>query len=395
MNELPFCLYPWYHQLIKTDGSASPCCAFNDSFLPTINYKDYFNSDWNKSLQEIMLSDNIHDGCKLCYETEQSGGFSNRHESFSDFYLFNNIDIESEFIEKNKKVILKNIISSPKILSQEVDLSNICNLKCRMCDSSRSSKWIQDEKALNRYTHRLRESNWELQNPESIKLLRFLGGEPFMHQPLIITELRKVESLGRLKELSLHFNSNMTQTIDNELFDIFKQCKSVSINASLDGFGNLNDYIRSESEWSTIVNNIKILDDFTEKHIKNFYWMPINTVTVYNANKLDELYGWLLSRWPKHGIPTPAVLAVEPKEMSIVNLPDKVKEKLTDRYHNFSKKNRMEKHWNALASYLEFDRTLSEEEFLEQFWHTTNILDARRNTKFSDVNPEMAEWLKI
>jgi hypothetical protein len=53
------------------------------------------------------------------------------------------------------------------------------------------------------------------------------------------------------------------------------------------------------------------------------------------------------------------------------------------------------KHWQALISYLENRRNISENKFIEEFIKTNTILDRQRNTNFKDVNPEMADWLKI
>lgn len=390
MNQSPFCLYPWYHQYVRTDGSSRPCCAFDDygldgeELVPFIYHADYFDSEWNKNLRIQMLNHTPPKGCASCIKTSNAGAYSNKDASFDGFGLMSDISSLNLHLTDN-----------PVILSEEVDISNICNLKCRMCDSSRSTKWIKDDKALNRGVNKLRKSNWILKNPKSIQILRFLGGEPMMHQKEITDQLKKVKDLNRLHELSIHFNSNMMHPITEELLDIMIQCRNVSINASIDGIGQLNDYIRSDGVWDTIIKNINTINDLS-KNYNHFEWWPINTITVFNANKFDEIYRWVYEIYGPSHMPTVPVLAWGPEEFSIINLPDKIKKKLKDKYRSeINNETLFNDYYTSIIEYLNFERNISEDEFLRVFKKHNSILDHRRNTKFSDINPEMAEWLEV
>lgn len=287
---------------------------------------------------------------------------------------------------------------NPSLLSQEVNLSNICNLKCRMCDSSRSSKWIPDEMALGIYSEgsnrSLMESGWTLENPDTIRRLVFLGGEPLMHQDSMIRDLTAIRDIGRLGEISLHFNTNMTHQLDPILVDLMIECKNVNINVSIDGYGALNDYIRSDSNWSDIIENMKRLDDITKDH-SNITWQPVNTVTVFNCNKMHEIYEWFSVSFETMGQPTEAILAWEPRCFSVINLPIQVKHRLLKDYNDrLRSAGAYKPHWEALIGYIKHEPNMTEDLFLREFNRLNEKLDKRRMTSFREANPELFGWLE-
>tara|TARA_R110000868_G_scaffold397309_1_gene669940 strand:- start:570 stop:1814 length:1245 start_codon:yes stop_codon:yes gene_type:complete len=398
MRDTPLCLYPFYHQLVRPDGTGMPCCSFNESknFLSNIHHSEFFHSKWMDDLRAGMWEDTVPGGCKSCIAGEEAGGVSNRSISFW----------------KAKNIGFDFNTQPPTLLGQELNVSNLCNLRCRMCDSSRSSKWIAEDLAYNRPTARLQQSGWVLSAEEAktIKFLTFLGGEPMLHQDCMITSLNEVKKHNRLAEVGIYINSNMVTRLENELVELMTECEYVDFNASIDGYGPMNDYIRSDSKWEILTENLLYLDSMCGEY-KNFRWQPINTVTVLNCNKMHELYEWLAITFTHSDQPSSAILAIEPWHMAVNNLPDDVKEilrvQLTD-LKNLSTRKHLQRqgvfskwvwdtHYKSLYNYVSMQPASypTDLDWKEEFWRFTNFLDNGRGTKFSDVNPEMAEWLKI
>lgn len=383
MRETPLCLYPFYHQLVRPDGTGMPCCSYseNKKHLSNIHHSEFFHSKWMDDLRAAMWEDSVPSGCKSCIAGESAGGFSNRLFSFSRAQ-------EYDF----------DYTQAPTLIGQELNLSNLCNLRCRMCDSSRSSKWIAEDLAFDRPTAKLQKSGWTLSDSaaQSTRFLTFLGGEPLLHQDQITASLEKIAGHNRLSELTVNFNTNLTHRLNDDLLQLLTKCNTVVFNISVDGVGKLNDYIRSDSVWEELVQNMHWLDHQCY-HIAGFNWLPTNTVTVLNCNKMEEFYRWLEDEnFNVVNPPTAPILAIEPWMFAVNNLPDTVKQTLTDRYQQFATHSKWAEHMQALTEYLTMPSTEIEGlHCKEEFWKFTNFLDQRRGTSFNDVNPEMADWLKI
>jgi glutamate-1-semialdehyde 2,1-aminomutase len=99
--------------------------------------------------------------------------------------------------------------------------------------------------------------NWHKQNPTFWK--QFYEQMPTMQQiyfadgeSLIIEGhyeiLGHAIKMGHAKDLELRYNSNGVEWRD-DLFDLWKEFKSVRFHYSIDSIKEMNDYIRYPSEW--------------------------------------------------------------------------------------------------------------------------------------------------
>ena len=144
-----FCALPWVHVAVKTSGRFRLCC--NQSTLPKdIEIGGYLKGKsatdtpvevmWNsKSYRELrkrMIKGEPSGPCGRCYREEESGMKSARISNNNDW--FDSIgDIDPD-----------GFASLDSIQYVDVRLGNKCNLKCRMCNSYASNRWINDEKLL-------------------------------------------------------------------------------------------------------------------------------------------------------------------------------------------------------------------------------------------------------
>ena len=62
---------------------------------------------------------------------------------------------------------------------------------------------------------------------------------------------------GRVENLYIEMSTNCTSKPMANVLEVFKRCKRLKLNLSIDGFGKLNNFIRSGSDWDVVVENMK------------------------------------------------------------------------------------------------------------------------------------------
>lgn len=234
-----FCPYLFLHYHADTDKKSKVCCHSTRPLADELI--DFNHSEYQKIRQKILDGKRIK-YCSKCYEAEDQGFVSLRQRTIDDVVesnktkeLFDNVD---QFIE-NKPI---------EPLWYDLRISNNCNLSCRMCGPKYSSTWAQltgDEN-----THLGFEPEIEI-SPDAYKI-QLAGGEPFMIKRFA-SMLEKIKNT----ECEIVVNTNGTIVTD-ALFNQLCRFKTVQIVLSLDGYGDLNNYIRRGSNWNAIVNNIKL-----------------------------------------------------------------------------------------------------------------------------------------
>jgi sulfatase maturation enzyme AslB (radical SAM superfamily) len=220
-----------------------------------------------------MLAGNKIDNCKTCYRDEASGVESLRQQSLK---FYQPTDIE------------------PQPLKQlEVSFDNLCNLACVMCSEEFSTKW-QTEKFTHRNlvakgitAHGFDYTSWDL---TKVTHLKIIGGEPMMSQEKFIKLLRQFD----LTHLEVAVTTNGTILPNTDLKTLLERCKSVSYKVSLDGVGDVNDWIRWPSKFSMIENNINTLEQWWADTAINLQFHTV--IGIYNINHLQSLVDFVLNK---------------------------------------------------------------------------------------------------
>ena len=270
-----FCSAPFKEALVDTDGHLKPCCQFKAP--PSQNNFKNFNKWWEEELEDLrndMESGKINPGCEHCQSIEV--------KKLKDL-------INKKYIEDIKKIELKHM---------EIRFGNYCNLKCIMCGPYASTS-ITEEYIKNRELYSingfrnggelyLKPQQWWndvdaydqlIKNIKDLKSLHFGGGEP-----LIMPELIKL-----LDELTpntkISFNSNITK-LSPKLLKVFEKFKEIRIFASLEGIEEHNDYIRYQSKWKEVDQNIQILKSYQNINLSIVH--VLQHTSVYTLPKLIE-----------------------------------------------------------------------------------------------------------
>ena len=151
------------------------------------------------------------------------------------------------------------------IVDFDIRPSNICNLKCVMCNPHWSSKWEEDIEIAEEFnlpynTARTVDNiNWDHLlsiTAGKAKRLSFLGGEPLYMKPAVkfIEQLSKNE--WNRKNTLLKFVTNGVSFTDKiwKLLDCFPQTIVVF---SCEGLESIQEYIRFPTQWDIWISNFK------------------------------------------------------------------------------------------------------------------------------------------
>tara|TARA_B100000900_G_scaffold385924_1_gene375941 strand:- start:3963 stop:5177 length:1215 start_codon:yes stop_codon:yes gene_type:complete len=160
-----------------------------------------------------------------------------------------------------------------------INTGNICNLACRMCTTGSSTKWISynkrapeqrkiwddnmgheyefmDDAQTRKYDDdRMRVLKEHVLTP-SLKFMSFGGGEP-TDNPRNLEILRYCLEKDIAKNIFLNVHTNGTHSLRGTWTDVLKEFKYVHMVFSIDGtFDNYN-YIRQDSNWDTVIENMQ------------------------------------------------------------------------------------------------------------------------------------------
>lgn len=396
------CLAPWKAILVHSDGSISPDHQFKYSFgnLRNGTLKELMKSTEATALRAKILNGEVPEGCENCIKKEKSVGHSRR--IFFDHKL-----------NKNSERT-KSLPQAEAVEFLELNLSNLCNLKCRMCNSVSSSSWISEEKLLatmdipdihlpiDPCLKKVSDGEVEkfLQDPESLLNLKYValrGGEPLMNiQTLRI--LQKLIDWGVATRITLDLSTNGT-IFSEDILRILEQFKSVDFYVSVEACGDLYAYIRGGSEYSlkSIHENLKRV-----RQLSNTNLIFVNTVSVYNVYYLSEWIDWVVGLGGRNDELSLSNVVVRPEFLNFQILPLdfrlKAQEKLKSNRSIHSHATKTEIKFRD-TGYEQVCRSLGHEIFDEQrrrllmtrFVAYNQALDKLRGTSLLKVAPELAK----
>ena len=347
------------------------------------NSNDVWNSEHYKSFRQQFLNGEEPDMCERCFREEKSGVESAR-QKLNKRWL-GSFDPESEKASSVRYIDLR--------------LGNLCNLKCRMCNPYASSKWIDEWNSIvgsaelvpnnelsESETQRLKkldwpdkDSTWENLKPiiDTVEEIYLTGGEPLLSlkQKELLDHL--IES-GASKNIKLKYNTNLT-VLPEDIVSRWASFKVVICNVSIDGVGELDEYIRFPTKWSVVESNLRKLFEYQSQG------MPLDigvhvTVQMYNILKLHEILSYLHEQF---GVQPFLNILNHPHCFNIRTLPE-------------DKKSLVESH---LKDYLEFDKVrevikyMNHEDwakkYLSEFFKVTSAMDKNRSQNLQDLIPEV------
>ena len=309
-----YCSFPFEHQYVHMSGSVRLCCATmenatdkkgNRVHMNNDSLQKAWNSDYMKNARLKMINGEVLEACTKCVEQEARGYKSMREES----------NRESNFQKVNAD-------GSMDIMpySLELHFGNVCNLKCKMCGQNYSNqigkeilqigdkdqdflKWVYKQSGnVNNWTNNLSVQYTWFQNQktkkrlnefvsQNITQLTIIGGEPTVI-PEFYELLDYCYENDTLKDKDITLVTNLTNT-NPKMTKWLPQMKKWTIWASLDGIGDITEYIRYPSNFEKVKENLDYYKKMLHEH-GNGVIVFSPAIQLLNIHQLDEMLKWFI-----------------------------------------------------------------------------------------------------
>jgi pyruvate-formate lyase-activating enzyme len=394
------CLFPFTHFQLDPDGRARPCCKYKVGDptwqqdvpkLPESNIDELWDQKEFQLLRDQFLQNKRPSGCKACWDEEAAGIKSMRkqREDAGKDHPF------ATFFHHIPKTYPKSL---------DLKLSNLCNLKCRICTPFLSSQWmkeIKDLKIIDMGTHDSFVNNSKekfsanTDNEEILKkwaptvdYLEFYGGEPLMQQEHNKI-LKIMNEFGNPSNTGLYYNTN-SSICDENFFKLWAPFKEVVINFSIDDIGERFEYQRKNAKWTDTLKNIELYKEYGKKYNVNLILKVYTTVGLLNVFYLKEFLEFM----SQYDMKIMLNMVHYPHYYSIVNIPEEIKNKIESKLLTID--TTILDPWSpSTENIIKFMYgSIADMNLLKSFFEKTELHDNYRNESFKNTFPELNSLLE-
>lgn len=392
-----FCILPFIHLSTRVDGNIAPCCRSMDTIgnIKESTLQEVWNNENIQKLRQQFLNNEKPEGCSVCWKMEDQGSKSMR-QSMNQ-------------VRENMlpATLAKKMPFAIPVL--ELKLSNLCNFRCRTCKPDLSTTWMKDWSAVSDEYDAIgmkwktgRQENYDndqflediIRLGPSLEIIEFAGGEPLM-DPMHYKVLDALQPFAHNIQVKYSTNlSKLTYGKYNAL-EAWTAFKGVDISLSVDGYPELNQYIRTESNNKALEENLKLvkkeLGEKLEGRVALCY-------SAWNTLGLPESYDYFTFDldMPVHGN-----IAWAPKFINPQVLPQELKDIVVQKYNTYLKKvqnyktsnnnkKRIERFITQNKNWLVAENKSSE---FESFIRYSKKLDSSRGTDLFEVVPEFENYV--
>lgn len=377
---------PWHSICLSANGDIKPCCQFTNKGRPPNTEHPTIMENWNsqrmQDLRQAFLNGEKPADCNSCWEREAQIGHSRR------------IWFDEKFGKYITKPTTDLVVEEPQIVQADINLSNVCNLKCRMCGSWASNSWFEEEVALAEKDRRY-QKNRKMQSVRNVTVDDIKNILPH------VKDVRRIDFKGGEPMLAKHHNDFLQWMIDEGMTDVhllyttngtvqnwrilnlLAQFKNVSLVFSIEGTGTRYSYIRGgKYPIEQIESNMARYNELDNVKI-NFNV----TIQNYNLLNLEELY-YLLHKWEAKYQRVDAnsaftTICNQPNYLSPLNVPDNMRDTALEQLAD-------------IDDFKTLCRSLAKREFNPELWQTfidfTRDLDRMRGDNILDHCPEFGEY---
>jgi pyruvate-formate lyase-activating enzyme len=312
---------------VMPDGACKACCVAQDAIhegrrplnVAEKSLEEIRGSGYMRSLRRALASGERAAVCSYCWDQEKRGETSLRQG-----WNLRHAGAAAQVSERTSRGV---DLAEPLPLEYlQLSLGNKCNLACRMCNGSYSSRIAEDPVhakwagrtdgrssllgaggLLARWGGRkpAPRADWApglpwfeqeeffraelLEGGSALRFLYVTGGEPFLNESfgrLIAEYVRR----GWARNLSLMISTNLFHneaTIRRTMATLlpFAQC---TVGASIDGYGAVYEYIRYPARWDIVERNIRVVRSIAEAN-PNLVLTLATAVQPYNCLGLVDL----------------------------------------------------------------------------------------------------------
>jgi pyruvate-formate lyase-activating enzyme len=374
-----FCIFPFIEMLTNFDAT-TVCCRSATPIVKLSELKDFKNDPNYVAIRQKMIAGELlPEHCNSCYRLENKGILSARQQETVEWANILNINS----LEDLDKIV------APAYY--EVRPDNKCNLQCRTCNPLNSHLIAREYKKLNIEVVDLllkkHTSGFEIIKFDNLKKLYVAGGEP-MIMPAFYQFLDDCINNANT-DFEMLVNTNGTK-LSTRFKNQLKNFSNFQFIFSVDGFQELNYYVRWPADWNTIVENIQYLRDHGHRVTIN------TTVSIYNISSLDKLFAFIDCKFPNTLVH--CQLAEGPKWMSPFVYPfkDQALESLlqVQKLMCYSNDPLLA---SSIDGYIDQFENHYQIDFasLAHFYNINDKLDQSRDIQLKDYLPELDNYRKI
>ena len=275
---------PWTHTYLSPQSERRLCCASRE---PAQNFKQYIDTAagsgeyrpmsleewWNsepvRSIRRTMMNGDIPDACQVCNHRLLN---TNVYRDYFWHMFRHHYDAIWETTDLTGHTTMRPV-------SWDYRFSNLCNFKCRMCGDMLSSSWESEVKR-----HGLVDSSnpknawmqepvrsamrrWQTDAAEqefgaavaagTVEEIYWVGGEPLMYEQHW-EYMQRIVDLGYADRVYARYNTNLSR-VDyrgQNLWNLLAQFRDWQVCASIDGTGEVGEYIRTGLDYNTWLANL-------------------------------------------------------------------------------------------------------------------------------------------
>lgn len=405
-----FCVLPWINISVDPDGRVKPCCISTDEIkkedgtlynLGRDKISDIINSKDFQDIRRKMTDGEMIPGCSQCYNNEKYGPTSNR--------TFHNIAWMA--VPKIATKVKNHVEIIPETVQYfDLRFGNLCNLKCRSCSPRNSSQLNKELFELQPKHDNLGQfflpenldniNDWYMTDTftenlqgqaENINLMYFTGGEP----TLIDKNYEMLDyfiAQDKAKNITLKFNTNMTN-IKPKFLKTVTQFKKVIFIVSIDGYKEVQEYLRYPSDWAQVSSNLEKITNLPKDKV-SIICSPVVQKT--NLSSIVELFDYLNNiniANNRQVIQIQPTILNNPPHLDLLYLPLDYKKKQWEKIKLWMD----EKYVFPSVPFMTYIKQLENKcntdidyiENLQKFKEFTDIFDNHRNHFLSKINPEL------
>lgn len=280
------CMAPWTHTYLSPQSERRLCCASRE---PAQNFKQYIDTDagdgiynpltldewWNsehvRTVRKKMMNNEVPEECQVCNHKLLN---TDVYRSYFWHLFKHKYDELWDKTDENGYTQLKPV-------SWDYRFSNLCNFKCRTCGDMLSSSWESEERKHNMIDLTNVKNNWmrpdvkkeisafqdsvvrkefqEAVDEHRVEEIYWVGGEPLMMEEHW-DFMKQIVDQGDGGNVYARYNTNLSRIKYkgvNLYTDILANIRDWQICASLDGTGEIGEYIRTGLKYDEFLNFYK------------------------------------------------------------------------------------------------------------------------------------------
>lgn len=286
-----FCVLPFNSVSISGTGELRQCCNAghlgSPLYVQNMTVEEMINSEYIQDIRQNLLDDVREPSCSRCWEMEDMGNKSFRHNSN-----------ENPVYGLDTPIAKQKQIQFSDVSYIDITLGNKCNLACRMCHPGSSSLLAKNlmemegkiitssNDGLYDFDRATRDKILDLfYKCDNLRQVYFLGGEPLIndfHDEIIELLISK----NRNRDISIHYSTNLQIDIE-KFFPTWEKFKMIDLNVSIDGSDEVYEYIRWPGKWKKLYSNLEKACAFSKE--SNLHPTVATTVQNLNAHNLPDL----------------------------------------------------------------------------------------------------------